>query len=67
MAASSGSECATESNFDAVVLGGEAVFRVLKSVSALYSDTFPSGQRMQLRVSGHFGSILTVVRSQKPV
>jgi len=53
-------ECVREGDFDAVVLAGEVVFRVLNSVSALYSDRFPEGQRMTLRVSGHFGSILTV-------
>ena len=53
-------ECLRESDFDAVVLAGESVFQVLGSVNALYADRFPERQRMTLRVSGHYGSILTV-------
>jgi hypothetical protein len=53
-------ECTREDDFDAVVLSGEHVFRVLSSVNGLYADRFPKGYSLKLRVSGHFGSILTV-------
>jgi hypothetical protein len=53
-------ECVRENDFDAVALAGEVVFRVVNSVNALYADRFPAGQKMILRVSAHFGSVLTV-------
>lgn len=55
-----GIECRKMADFDAVVLGGELVFHVLNNVNAMYAKRFPSGRKLILRVSGHFGSILTV-------
>jgi len=53
-------ECITLSHFDAVISAGEMVFHVLKNVNDRYANRFPRGHQLQVRVSGHFCSILTV-------
>jgi hypothetical protein len=53
-------ECSRLPDFDAVVQAGELVFHVLRHVNGLYVGRFPEGRELSLRVSAHFGSILTV-------
>jgi hypothetical protein len=45
---------------DAVVRGGELVFEVLRDVNSLYARRFPDDRELAIRVSGHYGWILTV-------
>lgn len=52
-------ECEKVGDFDAIILAGELVFRVLPSVNALYASRFPEGRSLSLRVSAHYGAILT--------